>query len=113
QAIGQIYNISGERYVTFDGLARACAIATGKSPDDLELVHYDPKAFDFGKKKAFPMRVQHFFAAIDKAKAKLNWMPQFDLVSGLKDSFINDFQANNRAEADFDASLDDQILAKA
>ncbi|MEM6351480.1 MAG: NAD-dependent epimerase/dehydratase family protein [Cyanobacteria bacterium P01_D01_bin.14] len=113
QAIGQIYNISGERYVTFDGLARACAISTGKSPDDLELVHYDPKAFDFGKKKAFPMRVQHFFAAIDKAKAKLNWMPQFDLVSGLKDSFINDFQANNRAEADFDASLDDQILAKA
>ncbi|MEL6137741.1 MAG: NAD-dependent epimerase/dehydratase family protein [Cyanobacteria bacterium J06628_6] len=111
-AIGQIYNISGERYVTFDGLAKACAIATGKSPDDLKLVHYDPKAFDFGKKKAFPMRVQHFFAAIDKAKADLNWMPQFDLVSGLKDAYVKDFQANNRAASDFDAELDDQILAK-
>ena len=61
QAMGQIYNISGDKAVTFDGLARACAIAAGKDPASLKLVHYDPKAFDFGKKKAFPMRVQHFF----------------------------------------------------
>jgi hypothetical protein len=30
-------------------------------------VHYDPKAFDFGKKKAFPMRPQHFFTSVEKA----------------------------------------------
>jgi nucleoside-diphosphate-sugar epimerase len=109
-AIGQIYNISGDKAVTFDGLARACAMAVGKDPAALKLVHYDPKAFDFGKKKAFPMRVQHFFTAIDKAKRELNWQPQFDLVSGLKDSFQNDFIASGRDQQDADFSLDDQIL---
>ena len=38
QAIGQIYNISGQRYVTFDGLAKACAVAAGKSADDIKIV---------------------------------------------------------------------------
>jgi len=111
QAIGQIYNISGDKAVTFDGLARACAIAAGKDPASLKLVHYDPKAFDFGKKKAFPMRVQHFFTDIHKAKSELNWTPQFDLVSGLKDSFEHDFVASGRNQADVDLSLDEQILS--
>ncbi len=110
QAVGQIYNISGDRYVTFDGLARACATAAGKSADDLKLVHYDPKQFDFGKRKAFPMRVQHFFADVHKAKQDLNWQPKFDLVSGLKDSFQNDYLASGRDRTEIDFSLDDQIL---
>ena len=110
KAIGQIYNISGDRYVTFDGLAKSCAIAAGKSPEEVKLVHYNPKDFDFGKRKAFPLRVQHFFAAIDKAKTELSWQPEFDLVSGLKDSFSNDFQANNQDQAEVDFSTDDQIL---
>lgn len=108
--IGQIYNISGEKAVTFDGLARACAQAAGKDPADLEIVHYDPKAFDFGKAKAFPMRVQHFFTAIDKAQAELGWAPKFDLVTGLKDSFQHDYLATGKAKAEVDFSLDDQIL---
>lgn len=111
QAIGQIYNISGKRYVTFDGLARACAIAAGKSPENLKIVHYDPKQFDFGKRKAFPMRTQHFFAAIEKAKADLNWQPEYDLVSGLKDSFQNDYLASGRDKTEIDFSVDDEILA--
>jgi nucleoside-diphosphate-sugar epimerase len=110
QAIGQIYNISGDRYVTFDGLARACAMAAGKSPDGIKLVHYDPKQFDFGKRKAFPMRVQHFFADIHKAMQELDWQPEFDLVSGLKDSLETDYLANGQDKADVDFSLDDQIL---
>lgn len=110
KAIGQIYNISGERYVTFDGLARACAVAAGKSPDELQIVHYDPKQFDFGKRKAFPLRVQHFFADIHKAMGDLNWKPEFDLISGLKDSLENDYLAKGRDQAEIDFSLDDQIL---
>ena len=112
QAIGQIYNISGDRYVTFDGLARACAIAAGKSPDALQIVHYDPKQFDFGKRKAFPLRTQHFFASVEKAIAQLNWQPQFDLISGLKDSFQNDYLVVGRDRAEIDFSVDDEILQK-
>lgn len=108
-AIGQIYNVSGDRYVTFDGLARACAEAAGKP--EPKLVHYNPKDFDFGKRKAFPLRVQHFFAGIHKAKADLNWQPQFDLLSGLKDSFRHGYLASGRDQKEIDFSLDDQILA--
>ncbi len=112
QAIGQIYNVSGDRYVTFDGLARACAQAAGKSADTVQIVHYDPKQFDFGKRKAFPIRVQHFFADIHKAKTQLNWQPEFDLLSGLKDSLENDYLASGRDTAEVDFSLDDEILKR-
>ncbi len=110
-AIGQIYNVSGTREVTFDGLARACATAVGKDPGSLKIVHYDPKSFDFGKKKAFPMRTQHFFADVHKAITELNWTPEFDLISGLKDSFQNDYLKTGRDRKEIDFSLDDQILA--
>ncbi|MGF1535424.1 MAG: NAD-dependent epimerase/dehydratase family protein [Elainellaceae cyanobacterium] len=109
-AYGQIYNISGDRAVTFDGLARACASAAGKSPDDLALVHYDPSQFDFGKRKAFPLRVQHFFTDIHKAKRDLGWTPSYDLVSGLKDSFQKDYLTSGRDQSEVDFALDDMIL---
>ncbi|HIK09093.1 MAG TPA: NAD-dependent epimerase/dehydratase family protein [Oscillatoriaceae cyanobacterium M33_DOE_052] len=108
KAINQIYNVSGSRYVTFDGLARACAAAAGKSPDAVKIVHYDPKKFDFGKRKAFPMRVQHFFTDIHKAISELNWQPEFDLVSGLQDSF-QDYLASGADKTEVDFSTDDEI----
>jgi len=110
QAIGQIYNISGDRFVTFDGLARACAVAAGKSPESVKIVHYDPKKFDFGKRKAFPMRVQHFFASVDKAKTQLGWQPEYDLISGLQDSFENDYLVSGQEQAEVDFSTDEEIL---
>ncbi len=109
-AIKQIYNISGNRFVTFDGLARACAIAAGKSPDEIKIVHYDPKQFDFGKRKAFPMRLQHFFASVSKAMTELNWEPEYDLISGLKDSFENDYLKSGRNQKEIDFSIDEEIL---
>ena len=110
KALGQIYNVSGERYITFDGLARACAEAAGKSPEEIQIVHYDPKQFDFGKRKAFPLRVQHFFTDIHKALNELHWKPEFDLVSGLKDSYHNDYLARGLDKAEVDFSLDDEII---
>lgn len=109
KAAKQVYNISGERYVTFDGIAKACAKAMG-APEP-ELVHFNAKDFDFGKKKAFPLRDQHFFTSIDKARAELGWEPRFSLLDGLKDSYEKDFGLGQcRKAADFD--LDDMILEK-
>lgn len=107
---GQIYNISGDRFVTFDGIAVACAAAAGKSPDEIKIVHYDPKKFDFGKRKAFPMRVQHFFASINKAVTELGWQPEYDLVSGLRDSLQNDYLLSGRDKIEVDFSMDEEIL---
>ena len=105
-AIGQIYNVSGARYVTFDGLAQACAEAMGQAAPDIR--HYDPAQFDFGKRKAFPMRVQHFFASIDKAQKDLGWTPRYGLTDGLKDAYDNHY---SQAEQSVDFELDEQILA--
>ncbi|MCM0589827.1 MAG: NAD-dependent epimerase/dehydratase family protein [Gloeotrichia echinulata IR180] len=110
QAVGQIYNISGDRFVTFDGLARACVQAAGKSPDAVKIVHYDPKKFDFGKRKGFPLRVQHFFASVNKAQTELGWLPEYDLISGLTDSFNNDYLATGRDKSEVDFSVDEEIL---
>jgi nucleoside-diphosphate-sugar epimerase len=111
KAVGQIYNISGARYVTFKGLAYACAEAAGKSPEDIKIIYYDPSQFNFGKRKAFPLRVQHFFADVHKAITELNWQPEFDLISGLKDSFQNDYLASGREKAEIDFSTDEEIIA--
>ncbi|KAJ6848522.1 chloroplast stem-loop binding protein of 41 kDa b, chloroplastic [Iris pallida] len=109
KASKQVYNISGSKYVTFDGLAKACAKAGG-FPEP-EIVHYNPEEFDFGKKKAFPFRDQHFFASIEKATRELDWKPEFDLVSGLTDSYELDFgRGTYRKEPDF--TTDDMILDK-
>lgn len=109
KASKQVFNISGDKYVTFNGLAKACAKAAG-FPEP-EIIHYNPKEFDFGKKKSFPFRDQHFFASVDKAKSELGWKPEFDLVAGLADSYNLDFgRGTFRKEADF--STDDMILGK-
>ncbi len=109
KAIGEIYNISDTRYVTFIGLAKQCAIAAGKDPNQLDFVYYNPKDFDFGKKKAFPFRLQHFFASVDRATQDLNWKPKYDLLSGLKTSFTLDYLPSHRGQADIDFSTDEQI----
>jgi len=111
-AIGQIYNISGDRFVTFNGLAKSCAEAMGKDPNEVKIVHYNPKAFNFGKRKAFPMRSQHFFADINKAIKELNWQPKYDLISGLKESFENDYLALGKDQKEVDFSVDEEIFQR-
>ncbi|KAF9617025.1 hypothetical protein IFM89_033095, partial [Coptis chinensis] len=52
KASNQIFNISGDKYVTFDGLKIFLFPLFDSN------VHYNPKEFDFGKKKAIPFRDQ-------------------------------------------------------
>lgn len=88
-AYGQVYNIQDRPAITFDGVARMCAEVMGKP--EPEIVHYDPKSMDFGKKKAFPFRPQHFFCSPNKALRELDWEIEYDLATGLKDAYQNDF----------------------
>lgn len=109
KASQQVYNISGEKYVTFDGIAKACAKAGGFPAP--EIVHFNPKDFDLGKSKAFPLRDQHFFTSIEKAQTDLQWTPKFGLVEGLTDSYNLDFGRGTFRKAP-DFSVDDLILEK-
>lgn len=107
-AYAQVYNVQDRNAVTFDGVARLCAEAMGKP--EPEIIHYDPKDMDFGK-KAFPFRPQHFFTSPNKALRELDWTIEYDLKAGLKDAYENDFldkKAKGGLKNDF--TTDDIIL---
>jgi len=108
---GQVYNLSGEDFVTFDGMAQVCAKAAG-APEP-EIVHYNPKDVtvpeDFPK--AFPFRGMHFFAKIEKAKQDVpGWSPKYSLLEGLRSSFAQDYLARGFDKKDVDFRTDDLIL---
>eukprot|EP01038_Epipyxis_sp_PR26KG_P007412 gene7412-10103_t len=111
KAKGQIYNIQDTQSVTFEGLTRLCAQSMGLDPSKVNVKFYDKKDFDFGEKKAFPMREQHFFCSVSKAMEDLNWKPKYGMLAGLKDSYENDFLPRTAAGLKFDFSCDDLILA--
>ncbi|KAK9944649.1 hypothetical protein M0R45_010209 [Rubus argutus] len=68
-ACQEVFNISGEKHVTFNGLAKACTKAAG-FPEP-EIVDYNPKDFYFGKKKAFPFRDQVNQPLLEESQEKL------------------------------------------
>ncbi len=98
--------------ITFEALARLCGKVMGKDPEqEVKIKLYDKKLFDFGEKKAFPMRELHFFCGVDKAIKDLELQPQYNMEAGLKDSYIHDFQVKKAAgglKSDF--YCDDLIL---
>lgn len=108
---GQVYNLSGDEFVTFDGMVKVCAKAAGV--DNPTIVHYDPKKVTIpeGFPKGFPFRGMHFFANIEKAKRDVpGWRPKYSLLEGLKDSYQRDFVARGTDKKEVDFRTDDLIL---
>lgn len=79
----------------------------------MEIVHYNPKDYDFGKLKAFPFRPQHFFTSVEKAMTDLNWAPTYSNLDGLKDFLENDWKLKKEAGTlKPNYTTDDMILEK-
>lgn len=99
--------------VTFEGLARLCGEAMGLKAEDVQIKTFKAKDFDFGDKKAFPMREQHFFCSVDRATKDLDWEPKYDMLAGLKDAYENDFKLKKAAGTlKVDFTCDDIVLGK-
>ena len=79
---------------------------------EIETISVTPsclRAFDYQKldpksRKGFPIRLNHYQTDISKIKRDLEWAPTFDLINGLKDSFVKDF--NNKKSEEFDENSD-------
>ena len=104
-----IYNCSGDKGVTIKGLIYKCAEVCGLNKSDIILKSFDFQKLDTKTRKGFPIRLTHYQTDISKLKKDLNWEPKFDLSSGLKDSFINDYNLNKNE--DFDRKSDSVLFS--
>jgi len=102
-----IYNCSGERGITIKGLILMCADVCNVDRNDIELVSFDYRKLDQKSRKSFPIRLTNYQTSISKIKEDLDWEPKFDLLSGLKNSFENDFllKLNNTFDFKSDSNL--------
>ena len=91
-AINRIYNCSGSSGITFSGLVATAARACGRDPQQVKVHHFDPAGLNPKARKAFPLRIAHFFTSITRLCSDLAWTPRFDLEAGLRDSYERDFR---------------------
>ena len=103
-----IYNCSGEKGVTIKGLIYMCAEVCGLNKNEISLIKFDFEKLDPKSRKGFPIRLNHYQTDISKIKNDLNWKPKFDLLSGLKDSFIKDYQF--KKDNEFDRTSDSVLF---
>jgi len=76
----------------------------GLNQKEISLRTFDYHKLDPKSRKGFPIRLNHYQTDISKIKRDLEWLPTFDLLNGLKDSFVKDF--NNKKSEKFDESSD-------
>ena len=103
-----IYNCSGEKGVTIKGLIYFCANVLGLNQNEISLRTFDYQKLDPKSRKGFPIRLNHYQIDISKIKRDLEWVPTFDLLSGLKDSFIKDYQF--KKDNEFDRTSDSVLF---
>lgn len=105
-AVRQEYNLTTDRFVTFEGIVQTIAKLAGK---EAKICLYDPRTVDVDKKQAFPFRPQHFVASAAKARVELGWEPKHRFVEDMKECLVR-YNASGRAEKEMDFSADDKCI---
>lgn len=100
-AINKIYNCSGKFGITLRGLVHLFASICGKDSSEYSIKYFDSNLLQSKARKSFPLRISHFLTDISKIEKELEWQPKYDLRSGLKDSYINDYLINKNYDIDF------------
>ncbi|CAG9466572.1 unnamed protein product [Pedinophyceae sp. YPF-701] len=108
-AKGEIFQLCGDKAITFDGLVQCIAEAAGKTP---KIVHYDHAAAGLAKGEGIPFRTGHFFSSNGKAHVKLGFKGKHTFSGDVKDR-IASYIASGRLDKDVDFSADDKIIANA
>ncbi len=104
----RIYNCSGSQGITLRGLVAAAAVACGKDPARVDIRSFDPAGLDPKARKAFPLRLSHFFTDTHRVQRELAWQPIVDLASSLKDSYQHEAGQPTGPTPDF--SADEALL---
>jgi len=104
KAMQNVYNLTSDAAISFNGVALACAKAAGK---EAKIIHYDGEAHGKG---SWPFRLGHFFASATKAQVDLDWAPQHNFEEDMQEC-MQRYMASGRAQKDIDFSKDDALLA--
>jgi len=125
RALGESYNITGEEFFTINGFVSTVARVVGV---EAKITYIDYKILDQLQKPVsiFQSLLGHersSFLSIEKAKRQLGWKPQYDLESGLRQTYQwfkkvgRDWYKEHGAEwagqaRVFDFSYEDEVLLR-
>lgn len=109
EAVGQAYNVTGDKAVTALGYVSALARIVGREPDILFVGLDRMRAL---KTRPWPYALQESQVfSVEKAKRDLGWAPRFDLEAGHRQTY-DWFQREGMAEKlQYDFSAEDEALA--
>lgn len=100
-ATNRIYNCAAVKGITLNALIDAAAVACGKDPQLVKRHHFDPSGLDLKARKAFPMRMTHFFTDVHRLCSELAWSPTYDVPASLQDSFERDYNQRDQERPEF------------
>ncbi len=83
--IGETYNVSGEEYVTLNGLVDCIEHIVGKKAITY---HVNPVKYGFSQRNVFPFENNTYFTSINKFKEDFCWKPQISLKEGLLEAYL-------------------------
>ena len=107
-AENRIYNCSGKKGITFNGLIDIAAIACNKTTDQISIISFNPSELDPKARKVFPLRIGHFLTDISRVEDELDWSPRYNLLDGFIDSYNNDYLLKKDVTPDF--SMDRNLI---
>jgi dTDP-glucose 4,6-dehydratase len=82
---GEIYNVSGNEYLTLNGLVSLVSDIVGKKA---KVYHVNPEELGFTQRELFPFENNTYFTSIEKFCKMFDWFPKMSLKEGLKQSYI-------------------------
>ena len=84
KGIGEVYNVSGEEYITLNGLVDIISQIVKKN---VTTIPVQPEALGFTQRQIFPFENNTYFTSIEKFKSTFNWAPKVTLIDGLTNAF--------------------------
>ncbi len=105
-AANKIYNCSGISGITIKGLVESAGNVCGIKSSNILYKSFDTKLLNNKSRKLYPIRLNHFLTDISLIRSDLNWIPKYDLIKGLEDSYHNDYLLNIKDSTNYDKDLE-------
>jgi nucleoside-diphosphate-sugar epimerase len=97
--LGTCYNISGNEFITLNGLIRLVADIIGKS---YQTIFVNPKDYGMTDRDIFPFDNSTYFTTCEKFSIEFQWEPMIMLRKGLTQTYENWLSSSNKLPTKYD-----------